>query len=333
VIVSAPADRAPRVFVVVLNWNGLADTIRCLDSLGHLRYPRERLRLVVVDNGSEDGSPDVLRSRYPAITVIENHRNLGYTGGTNVGLRFALAEGAEYIWLLNNDATADAESLSKLVVVGEAAAGVGLLSPGVYDPDGREVEWAGTVLDAPRRVFVDVVDAEKRSVGVAEGPLLLWGTAMLIKRAAVEAVGWFDDRYFAYLEDLDYSLRVVNMGMQTRVVRDARILHKGARSLGRSSALRHYLLARNRYLFWRSHLGKEWTWREAGRRFADILEAAAESGRSGGAEMRWAALDAAWDAVRGHFGDVADKGRMPRPIRSLLTWHPYLWIRLLQGKV
>jgi GT2 family glycosyltransferase len=91
----------PSVFVVILNWNGLADTILCLDSLGDLSYPRERLRVVVVDNGSHDGSPGVLRSRYPAITVIENHRNLGYTGGVNVGLRFAVSGGADYAWLLN----------------------------------------------------------------------------------------------------------------------------------------------------------------------------------------------------------------------------------------
>jgi GT2 family glycosyltransferase len=318
---------------VVLNWNGLADTIQCLDSLGYLSYPRERLRVVVVDNGSEDGSPGVLRARYPGLTVIENHRNLGYTGGMNVGLRFARAEGAEYIWLLNNDATADRESLSRLIRVGEATAGVGLLSPGVYDADSGAVHWAGTVLDVPRRVFVDVVDAEKRGVGVAEGPMLLWGTAMLIKRAAAEAVGYFDDRYFAYVEDLDYSLRVINIGMETRVVRDARIFHKGAQSLGRMSPVRHYLLERNRYLFWRSHLGAEWTWREVGRRLADILDGAAEWGRGGRHEMRRAALDAAWDALRGHCGNAATKGSMPWPIRAVLTWHPYLWIRLLQGRL
>ncbi len=323
---------APRVFVVVLSWNGLADTIRCLDSLERLSYPRELLRVVVVDNGSEDDSPRVLRSRYPAITVIENHRNLGYTGGTNVGLRFALDAGAEYIWLLNNDATVDGEVLSRLIRVGEAATRVGLLSPGVYDSDSGEVQWAGTVLDVPRRMFVDLVDAERRSVAVAEGPVLLWGTAMLIKRAAAEAVGSFDDRYFAYIEDLDYSLRVINAGMETRVVRDARIFHKGAQSLGRMSPIRHYLLVRNRYLFWRSHLGAEWTWREVGRRLADILEAAAEWGRGGRHEMRRASLDAAWDALRGHFGDAATKGSMPSPLRALLMWRPYLWIRLLHGR-
>jgi GT2 family glycosyltransferase len=322
----------PSVFVVILNWNGLADTILCLDSLGDLSYPRERLRVVVVDNGSHDGSPGVLRSRYPAITVIENHRNLGYTGGVNVGLRFAVSGGADYVWLLNNDTTVESESLSRLVHAGEAQPGIGLLSPGVYDSESGALHWAGTVLDVPRRVFVDVVDAEDRRVGVADGPMLLWGTGMLIKRAAAEAVGYFDDRYFAYVEYLDYSLRAIKKGMETRVIRDARIFHRGSRSLGPMSLLRHYLLVRNRYLFWSSHLGAEWTWREAGRRLADIVGAAAESRRGGRNEIGRASLDAAWDAWRGRFGDVAKRGRMPWLVRALLTWRPYLWIRLLDGK-
>jgi hypothetical protein len=291
------------------------------------------MRVVVVDNASEDGSPDVLRSRYPMLTMIENRRNLGYTGGMNVGLRYALAEGADYIWLFNNDATATGDSLSTLVEVGEATPAVGLLSPALYDAATGAITWSGTVLDVPRRVFVDVVDAEKRGARVVRGPLLLWGTAMLIKRAAAEAVGGFDDRYFAYVEDLDYSLRVLEAGMQTRVVREARVHHAGARSLGRMSPLRHYLLARNRYLFWRVHRGAGWTWREAGRRLADILEAAAESGRNGHPEVCRAALDAAWDAVHGRFGDVSGKGSMPGPVRSLLTWHPYFWIRFLRGRL
>jgi hypothetical protein len=189
------------------------------------------------------------------------------------------------------------------------------------------------VLDVPRRVFVDVVDAEKRGVGVPEGPMLLWGTGMLIKRSAAETVGYFDDRYFAYVEDLDYSLRAVKKGMEARVVRHARIFHKGSQSLGRRSPLRQYLLARNRYLFWRSHLGAEWTWRERGRRLADILVAAAEWKRGGHDDMRRASLDAAWDALRGRWGDVAGKGTMPGSLRALLGWHPYFWIWLLRRAI
>ncbi len=323
--------RDPRVFVVVLNWNGLADTLQCLESLRRLDYPGE-LQILVVDNGSEDGSVAAIRTSHPGITLIENSRNLGYTGGNAVGLRFAWAEGAKYTWLLNNDTTVDPDCLSRLIRAGEASTEIGLLSPGVCDPATGNLHWAGTVLDLAHREFVDVVEAEKRRVSIPEGPLLLWGTGLLIKRAVADIVGFLDDRYFAYVEDFDYSLRTIKAGMATSVVREARIFHKASRSLGEMSPVRHYLLARNRYLFWRSHLGNEWTCREMGRHIAEILGAAAEWGCAGRHEISRACLDAAWDGLRGHFGDVAGKGRMPWAVRNVLTWHPYLWIRLLQGR-
>jgi GT2 family glycosyltransferase len=325
------ATPEPRVFIVVLNWNGLADTMQCLDSLGRLNY-RGEVRIVVVDNGSTDGSPTALRVRYPGITLIENSRNLGYTGGNNAGLRFAWAEGADYTWLLNNDTTVDADCLSRLIRAGEAMGEVGLLSPGVCDPTTGELHWAGTVLDVAQREFADVVAAEKRGVSIPEGPLLLWGTGLLIKRSAGERVGDLDDRYFAYIEDFDYSLRTIKVGMLTRVIRDARIFHKASRSLGEMSPLRHYLMTRNRFVFWSAHLGKEWTWHEMGRRIAEILGEAEEWERGGRQEISGACLDALWDAVRGHFGDMTRKGKMPWLVQRVLMWRPYLWIRLLQAR-
>ena len=91
----------PRVTVVVLNWNGLADTLECLNSLVRLDYPTHEV--VVVDNGSTDGSVQVFREQFPMATVFETGENLGYTGGNNAGLRHALAQGADYVLLLNND--------------------------------------------------------------------------------------------------------------------------------------------------------------------------------------------------------------------------------------
>lgn len=321
----------PRTVVIVLNWNGLADTIQCLDSLGRVTY-RGDLEVVVIDNGSEDGSPAALRARFPRITVLENHRNLGYTGGNNVGLRYALALGAQYIWLLNNDTTVDPDSLSELVRAAEAGKRIALLSPQVWEPARDDVYWAGTVLDLGRRRFVDLAAARKRGAAVPDGPLLLAGTGMLIKRVAVETVGFLEDRYFAYVEDFDYSLRVIKAGFETAVVQEARIVHARSQSLGQLSPLRHYLISRNRFLFWRSHLGKEWTLREMARHAARTLGEADDLERDGRREMAAACRDAVWDAVRGHFGDMARKGQMPRLLRRVLAWHPYLSIWLLEGR-
>lgn len=321
----------PSVFIVVLNWNALAETMSCLESLRHLTYGGE-LQVVVVDNGSEDGSSNTLRSRFPWVRLIENGRNLGYTGGSNVGLRYALAEGAEYTWLLNNDTTVDPDSLSSLVRAGERTKRIGLLSPRVWLPGRADVYWAGTVLDVAQRKFVDIAAAAKRGMTIPEGPLLLAGTGLLIKRGALERVGFLEDRYFAYVEDFDYSLRTIKAGLQTCLVQEARIFHKRSRALGYSSPLRHYLITRNQYLFWRSHLGREWTRREIGRQVARTLGEAEEWGRGGRNEMSDACMDAVWDSLRGHFGDMSGKGRMPWLLRSVLAWHPYLWILLLEGR-
>src|SRR5712691_12351014 len=96
-------DNAPRAVVIVLNWNGRADTLGCLESLAVVDYPN--WEVLVVDNGSEDGSVGAIHRDYPGITVLETGKNLGFAGGNNRGIEAALTRGAEFILLLNNDTT------------------------------------------------------------------------------------------------------------------------------------------------------------------------------------------------------------------------------------
>lgn len=112
---------APLVAVILLNWNGWRDTVQCVESLRHLDYPR--VLVIVVDNASADDSVKRIRAAFPNVTLIENHENLGYAGGTNVGIRYALDHGAAMCWLLNNDTIAPPEALTPLVrAASEAAA-------------------------------------------------------------------------------------------------------------------------------------------------------------------------------------------------------------------
>jgi hypothetical protein len=202
----------------------------------------------------------------------------------------------------------------------------------VWLPGTPDVYWAGTVLDLAQREFVDVAATEKRGMKPPEGPLLLAGTGILIKRGTIEAIGLLDDRYFAYVEDFDYSLKAIKAGMQTCVVQEARIFHARSRSLGYTSPLRHYMIRRNQYLFWRSHLGKAWTRRESGRLVAKTLIEAEAWRREGRSEIARACMDALWDALRGHFGPMSAKGRMPWLLRRMLEWHPFLWVWMLEGR-
>ena len=97
-----------RVEVVVLNWNGWRDTLVCLASLQHLDYPN--FGLIVVDNGSTDGSQNHIEANIPGLKMLQTGANLGFGGGCNAGIRQALEQGADYIWLINSDTTVDANA-------------------------------------------------------------------------------------------------------------------------------------------------------------------------------------------------------------------------------
>src|SRR5258708_31966851 len=111
-------ERRPSVTILILNWNGRDDTVQCLDSLARLDY--QPLEIILLDNGSTDDSVAFFRTRYPSITVIDNGANLGFSEGCNVGLRHAVATGADYVMLLNNDATLAPDALARLVAAGPA---------------------------------------------------------------------------------------------------------------------------------------------------------------------------------------------------------------------
>jgi GT2 family glycosyltransferase len=322
----------PSVEIVVLTWNGLADTERCLDSLERLSYPGHR-QILVVDNASDDGSPTTLRSHFPGITLLENRRNLGYAGGNNVGLRHALDQGVDYVWLLNNDTTVDPESLTCLVEAAERDPGIGALSPVIYDsaPPGR-LQYCGTFLDQGTHRRFSARSLEEAERSAQDHLLLLWGTALFLRRALIEAIGFFDERYFAYVEDLDYSLRAIHAGWKTGVVGGARIVHARSQTLGQNSPLRQYLATRNEYLLWRSHLGRRWKRREMAQLVAQDLAKAKALEDAGWDELANACRDGAWEGFRGHFGDIRQKARMPRLVRRAIAWHPYLWIGLLERR-
>ncbi len=327
----------PKVVIAVLNWNGVADTLECLESLRGLRYPN--FTVLVVDNGSQRPEADEIAPHLRDGSVIRCPRNLGYAGGNNVAIRRAVELNADYIWLLNNDTVVEPDCLERLVSVAESRPRLGLISPVVYDyQDRQEIKFAGTVLDfaAEERRHLRSLPAagdSAPSVNVA-----LWGTALLIRRDLIHRVGLLDERYFAYVEDMDYSVRALGAGFETMVVSDAVIYHKESRSLGGLDAPpRRYLMTRNFYLFWRSHLRGWRRFTYPARYLGWVLEHALTAKLVGNASLADHTLTGAWNAFRGHWGSWDDRGEIPPAVRRfihrwLLGWHPYLLIHLLRGR-
>lgn len=238
----------PLVFVIVLNWNGWRDTAECVSTLKNQHY--DPYRLVVVDNGSTDGSEARLRERFPDITLLQTGANLGFAGGNNVGIQHALRQEADYIWIVNNDTKIPPGCLESLVGVMEREPRLGVLSPAVFHSDTRKPEPLNRFppgIGAPRRfdpLVQDIeLDADFETLDVAPG------CAMLIRSGTVVDLGGFDERYFHYFEDTDFCWRAWSHGWLVARAPRCAISHLYGGSTRTSPALALYYMLRNILLF------------------------------------------------------------------------------------
>jgi GT2 family glycosyltransferase len=241
----------PRVAIIVLNWNGGDDTLACLESLTQLDYPT--FEIVVVDNGSSDGSAPAIREQFPGVTIIENGENLGYAGGNNVGLRYALARGLDHVLLLNNDTEVSPDFLRLLVKGAEADAMVGIAGPTIYYHDRPDVIWsAGGAIDWQRGQTWMVGLNERDTGQFGQEPrevAFVTGCALLAKRAVLEQAGMLDEQFFAYYEETEWCVRARRAGFKIVHMPQAHIWHKISPAAQADSPLVHYYMTRNRLLF------------------------------------------------------------------------------------
>lgn len=241
-----------KVAVIVVNWNGLADTSECLESLRGMAYPR--YQTIVVDNGSSGDDARVLRERFgDSIRLIASEENVGFAGGCNLAIQEALASGTDYVLLLNNDVTVDPQFLDELVRAAEGLPDAAALCPKIYFHDlptvicstgGRVNAWMGKAWQVGRGE-----EDRGQHDQVAERDYAD-GACMLIRREALERVGLLDEEYFAYWEETDWCARAAEGGYKCYYVPAARIWHKAARSQA-PDAEYYYLFRRNAFLFLR----------------------------------------------------------------------------------
>jgi GT2 family glycosyltransferase len=224
----------PFVTIVLLNWNRWRDTLACLTSLQRLSY--SRFEILVVDNASDDDSIANLRAVFPQLEILVNPRNLGFSGGCNAGIRKALAKGADYVWLLNNDTVVQNDTLTRMVDAAECDEGIGAVGSVLrYMHNEQCIQaWGGGCVDP----LLGIARHHTRPVP----PDLLHyinGASMLIRGAALRMVGLLDDRYFLYWEDTDLSYRLRSLGWKLAVASNAAVLHKESGTVGRRSEAFH----------------------------------------------------------------------------------------------
>lgn len=235
-----------KVFIVVLNWNGLGDTKECVYSLQKNIYCN--FEIIIVDNGSSDNSAQELIKEFPNIKLIENGDNLGFSGGNNVGIDYSLKHGADYILLLNNDTIVENDFLSELVKAGESDGEIGLLGSKIcYHKEPRMIWFAGGKIDWMKikgtHIGLDRPDDGKYDTGKEVD--YLTGCCLLVKRSVFEKIGKLSEDYFLYYEDTDFCLRAKNAGFECVYVPKSKIYHKVSRSTKPGSPSYIYYHTRN----------------------------------------------------------------------------------------
>lgn len=251
-----------KIAVIVLNYNGWKDTSECVDSLKIARTPQVKTEIIIVDNKSQDSSREHL-SKVKDVTLILNTGNLGYSGGNNVGIKYALERNYDFILLINNDTYVEKDFFNHLK---DALKTAQVLSPKIYFAPGFEfhksrykredlgkVVWfAGGKIDWKNIIgsHIGVDEIDKGQFSGSKGIDFATGACMLIKKEVLEKVGLLDEKYFLYLEDLDFSVRAKKHGFKITFFPEAIIWHKNAASSGGSgSSLQDYYITRNRLLF------------------------------------------------------------------------------------
>jgi GT2 family glycosyltransferase len=222
--------KAEEIAIVVLNWNRRDDTLGCLQSLAEAQI--DGAALFVVDNGSRDGSVEAIRQRFPAVRVVALPENRGFAGGNNAGMRAALAAGAHGVLLLNNDTRVAPDFLVPMLWALDAYPRAAAVCSAIHRldrPEMLDVAYARVRFEQRDAVQLCGVNAlpgdgfgSRCEIEVAVG------CSMLITAAALRDVGLFDERYFAYHEDVDWSLRARRAGYQLVYEPFSRVLHRGS---------------------------------------------------------------------------------------------------------
>jgi GT2 family glycosyltransferase len=283
---SANIQSAPKVAIIILNWNGWKNTIECLESLYQIHYPN--YEIILIDNDSKDGSVEKIQEyavgelkvessffQYDSSTkplkliksannhlpkevfskelvLVGNKVNLGFAQGTNIGLQIAQKQQVDYVLLLNNDIVVDRRFLSELIEAAEESPQIGILGPTIYYYDRPStVDFAGEDITLWRVKGKEyrTISKNPREVDKIEG------SCMLIRKSLLDKIGLLYPKFWAYWEETDLCFRAKKAGFKVVYLPKSEVWHKVASSLGgENNSLRQYYLNRNRFLFARRNL-------------------------------------------------------------------------------
>lgn len=236
-----------KISVVILNYKLKDQVFKCIDSVLKSDYPN--MEIIVVDNDSHDGIGNEITT-YKNVTFIQNDRNDGFSGGYNIGIKKALANAADFVFILNPDTTIKKNTIS-LLYEGSQKYDAAIVSPKIYFSDSNIIWFAGKHLDL-LNVLGNHIGVDKKDEGQFDKDLELndtTGAAMLVRQEVFEKIGLLDERYFLYYEESDFCYRARKAGFKIMYIANSIVYHKNAQSTGLGSSLQDYYITRNRMLF------------------------------------------------------------------------------------
>lgn len=247
------------VAAVILNWKKQADTLNCLEMLG------DGVSVVVVDNGSQDGSVERIRQAKPDVPLISLEKNNGYAGGNNAGILWALAQDFEWILLINEDALLSPEDLGRLVKAARQDARVGFAGPLIlHARPGEIIQSAGGLLDERWRAsHRGQNQADEGQYQRSEEVRWLSGCVLLVRSRMIREIGMLDERFFLYEEELEWCLRGAQAGWKALFVPQARASHAGVSPEYEPQPYVTYYMTRNHFLLLAKHRAGLLPWTDA----------------------------------------------------------------------
>lgn len=197
---------APKVSVVITNFNGMRTLEKCISRVLNSNYPN--FDIIIVDNHSTDGSLELLRGKYSSLKVIMNSENIGFGAATNLGMRLAFEKFSDYVLALNNDAYLEKDTISKMISTAKKYPDAGIISPLIKRPD-DSIWFAGGKINWWKMKTSHKFTCANSNPFASE---YICGCAMMISQKVCEKVGLFDEHFFLYYEDADLSVRAHRAG-------------------------------------------------------------------------------------------------------------------------
>ncbi len=248
-------NNSPLVYLLILNYRGYEDTCECIESLLCIEY--NNYRLLVIDNNSEDGSYEKLQQRYPDIEHIQTGKNLGYAGGNNVGIMYALEKEAQYIAILNNDIRVESNFLNIMIHEMEENRKIAISGPTVCEWNSDVVQSAGAMVNL-YTAESKLLNSGKNYSEINSKKIIcdyVSGACIIVRASLLNVIGKIPEIYFLFYEETEWCIQTARKGYEICCIPSARIWHKESSSVNKISDLKQYYMDRNRVVFEKRNAG------------------------------------------------------------------------------